>query len=511
MGRKQAQALLAALISTPLAAQDYNPTLVPPQIIGSITTMTPANLGDDGTRRVQFGFPFEYYGQTFTSAWVSSNGFVSFYGPDHLCCDGQPMAQAQRNTIYAYWTDLISGSNPYYRVTDNSALFGWYGTYEYGTRNSNTFEINLSANGNIQINYGLVANSDHTVAAGLTGPTADDNVQLFYGRNVRNLSFQSGLLSPSVPEPTFTPISAVPSVAPAAAPNPISITIPDQQAQVEAVADAVEQVIQAAEEAGVDVTSPAVETVAEAVTETAAEEVQPAAEDPEQDENMAEDANDPPPPPGLLFGPSVLSSAPESTIVVSSAKRDKNVAFFQSEAVEDADTFARETVLKPGVQNIAFMAQADAQYDQQFGAQTTTAMYGVTYGIDPVDGPMFLPAPTTGMVDTATAGKMETTTPSGQAQQMEVLNMGGMQNEMASGEPTDVGDVVGGDSETMAQLAVVPVGYGAYTQARIPDMPFYQPRDIYKNRRIPDANMALYRMMSGQDARWQEMVDDQYE
>jgi hypothetical protein len=89
--------------------------------------------------------------------------------------------------------------------------------------------------------------------------------------------------------------------------------------------------------------------------------------------------------------------------------------------------------------------------------------------------------------------------------------MGGMQNEMASGEPTDVGDVVGGDSETMAQLAVVPVGYGAYTQARIPDMPFYQPRDIYKNRRIPDANMALYRMMSGQDARWQEMVDDQYE
>lgn len=507
MGRKQAQAFIAALISAPIAAQDYNPTLLPPQIIGSITTMTPANLGDDGTRRVQFGFPFEYYGQTFTSAWVSSNGFVSFLGPNDLCCDGQPMAQAQRNTIYAYWTDLVGGSNPYYRVTDSSALFGWYGTKEYGTNNRVTFEIDLSSNGSIQINYGAVANSGHTVAAGLTGPTSTDNVQLFYGANVSNLSFQSGLLSPTVPEPTLTPISVVPSVVPTVEPNPISIIIPNQAAQIEAVEAAVEQVIQAAEEAGVDVTSPSVEAVAEAV----AEEVQPAAEEPEQDENMAEDANDPPPPPGLLFGPSVSSSAPETTIVVSSSKRDRNVAFFQSEAIEDADTFARETVLKPGVDNISFMAQADAQYDQQFGAQATTRTEGVTYGIDPVVGPMFLPAPTTGMVDTATAGKVETTTPSGQAQQMEVLNMGGMQNEMASGEPTDVGDVVGGDSETMAQLGAAPAGYGAYTQARIPDMPFYQPRDIYKNRRIPDANMALYRMMSGQDARWQQMVDDQYE
>ena len=82
---------------------------------------------------------------------------------------------------------------------------------------------------------------------------------------------------------------------------------------------------------------------------------------------------------------------------------------------------------------------------------------------------------------------------------------------MATGEPKDIGDVNESDKEAMAQLAAVPEGYGAYTQARIPDMPFYQPRDIYKGRRIPDQNMALYRMMSGQDARWQDMVDEQYE
>jgi hypothetical protein len=91
---------------------------------------------------------------------------------------------------------------------------------------------------------------------------------------------------------------------------------------------------------------------------------------------------------------------------------------------------------------------------------------------------------------------------------MELL---GMQADMAAGQVIDVGDVNDGDNETMSQLAAIPAGYSAYTQARIPDAPFYQPRDIYKGRRIPDQNMALYRMMRGQDALWEEMVDAQYE
>jgi len=87
----------------------------------------------------------------------------------------------------------------------------------------------------------------------------------------------------------------------------------------------------------------------------------------------------------------------------------------------------------------------------------------------------------------------------------------GMQGDLAAGPVVDVGDVNTGDGEAMAQLAAVPVGYSSYTQARIPDAPFYQPKDIYKGRRIPDANLALYRMMQGQDQRWNEMVEDQYE
>ena len=516
MGRKQAQALLAALICTPLAAQDYDPTLIPPQIIGSPQTMTQLNGGDDSTRLVQLGFPFQYYGQTFTTAWVSSNGFVSFQGPDPLCCDGQPMAQAQRNTIYAYWTDLIGNPNPYYRVSDGSALFGWYNTYEYGTRNSNTFEISLFSSGNIQINYGAVANSDHTVAAGLTGPTSADNLQLFYGTNVTNLSFQSGLLTPNLPEPE-------PEVPDALDPAP-DVTPDPAETQTEVLQDEPEQeaVVEAEEEMIVEETMPEEDIVSDDIVEQ--EDV---------DETQAEDANDEPLNPDelaalaaeALEAPSEeevaqaieavateaaeaaraeqqSQSGPDQTATVIEARRDRNADFFQKEAIEDADTFSRETVMQASLQNVAFLAQADAQYAQQFGQQTTTDTAGETYLIQPVEGPTFAASPVTGMGDV--------TTPVGQAQQMELLNMG-MQGEMTAGPAIDVGDVNTGDGEAMAQLAVTPAGYSAYTQARIPDSPFYQPKDIYKGRRIPDANLALYRMMSGQDQLWDDMVEDQYE
>lgn len=480
MGRK-AKVLLAALIAWPAWAQDYNPVLIPPQLFGSPQTMTALNLGDDNTRLVQFGFPFEYYGNVYTSAWVSSNGFVSFYGPNNLCCDGLPMDVAQRNTIYAYWTDLISGGNPYYRLSQDAALFGWYGTQEFGSWKPNTFEINLSANGNIQINYGTLSNVYHTVSAGLTGPTASDNIQLFYGTNVQSLQNQSGLLSPAAP--ALSPL-AVPTPEPTPAPNPLVVTIPAQEEQIAAAEAAVDEVVAIAP-------PEAVEAVAEpeAVSEAVSEEV--------TQEEPAEDANDPPPPPGLFPG----APPSENTIVVSVTRKDRNVAFFQSEAAEEADLFPRETVLQASLQNVAFVAQADAQYAAQYGEQTTTETVAETYAIQPTEGPTFTP------IITTVIGS-DTTTPSGQAQQLELL---GMQGEMSSGEPKDIGDVNTQDGETMAQLAAVPAGYGAYTQARIPDLPFYQPKDIYKGRRIPDANLALYRMMQGQDRLWDDMVEDQYE
>jgi len=74
---------LISAFAAPVSAQTYEPVLVAPQILGAPTTMTPLNLGDDNTRNVALGFEFEYWGQTFTDVWVSSNGFVSFQSGAH--------------------------------------------------------------------------------------------------------------------------------------------------------------------------------------------------------------------------------------------------------------------------------------------------------------------------------------------------------------------------------------------------------------------------------------------
>jgi hypothetical protein len=67
-----------------------------------------------------------------------------------------------------------------------------------------------------------------------------------------------------------------------------------------------------------------------------------------------------------------------------------------------------------------------------------------------------------------------------------------------------------GQSETIEEMGSVPA-FNAYRQAVLSDRAdFYAVRDIYRNRRLQDANFELYRLMQTNDARWQEMVDEQY-
>ena len=273
------------LLATSVAAQTYEPGLIPPQIVASPTTATPLHLGDDSTARIDLGFEFTYWGQVFTSAWVSSNGFVSFESGNHLCCNGAPIEQAPRNTIYGMWTDLISGGNPYYRRGQGSILFGWYATNEFGTGNQYTFEIGLFDDGKIQFNYAALAPlTYHLATAGITGPNAGDNILLFYGRDPSAMSNQSGILSWSEPEATVdcnvTPMD--PSCPPeAVAPvdfvssAPINTVI--DAATADAAADTAEALVESLPEPEQEIeVAPEAETQAEStsITQQVAEAVQ---------------------------------------------------------------------------------------------------------------------------------------------------------------------------------------------------------------------------------------------
>ena len=457
------RAALLLTCATPVCAQTYEAALIPPQINGAPTTMTPLNLGDDNTQNVALGFEFEYWGQTFTDAWVSSNGFVSFQNGAHLCCNGQPIEMAQRNTIYAYWSDLISFTgNPYYRRDDGSILFGWYGVNEYGTNNSSTFEIGLFADGKIQLNYGnLGFTGGHTFTAGITGPRADDNIPLFYGQNAQYLQNQSGVLSWA--SPVVAVDCSVTPMDPSCPPASIDV-LPDP---AEAIAEAVEQSVTLAPEDMEQVRETAVVAL-ERATEVAAEASTPAEEVEAATETAAREAD------------TVERLDPDQVSALAAVGSD--VGAPQQDG---------------GMQ--------DAQDGSSSGTFTTQVRFDTTFGGVFGQGPTVSVAQSGSPLDMAiSAGS-----PMSMANSVEVLARGSPAPSGGNAPQAD-SNVSESESETISAMGAVP-GFAAYTQASLQDRAdFYAIRDIYRRRVLRDANFEMYRMMQTNDARWQEMVDEQY-
>jgi hypothetical protein len=580
--------LAALLVSTSASAQTYDPTLLPPEINGAPTTMTPLNLGDDNTRQVSLGFEFEYWGQTFTDVWVSSNGFVSFQSAANLCCNGQPIDQAQRNTIYAYWSDLISYTgNPYYRLSDGSALFGWYNVQEYGTNNSNTFEIGLFSNGNIQFNYGsLSASGGRDFTAGITGPEADDNIPLFYGRNPQFLQNQSGLLTYGSPipdevaidcnatpmHPSCPPISVAIDVG---APDPTetaaetaleaAVASVEQAAMeetqeevlIEDIAD-IEQVLETAQEAletaeaslEADSTTEADEPVAdeEAVEEDAIEELvsEQGLEDIKSDDERlsldelaaleAQGPKDDKVDEQTEESEALVTQSPEDDDAVDEISESEALASLEldspADAVEGQDassgTLEQEvsdqvaTALEESGQEAqsaffeeaAEVSQASAfesgsQSSQSFGSfqmrvdfgSSTSAVAGGGIGTGVGSSPVEAAISAGGPVSMNTTFEILNNASGGAGAAPVVASASSEKSESEMAE---------GQSETIAEMGSVPA-FNAYRQVALSDRAdFYAIRDIYRNRRLRDANFEMYRMTQTNDAKWQEIVDAQY-
>lgn len=576
--------LAALLVSASASAQTYDPTLLTPQINGAPTTMTPLNLGDDNTRQVSLGFEFEYWGQTFTDVWVSSNGFVSFQSPANLCCNGQPIDQAQRNTIYAYWSDLISYTgNPFYRLDEGFALFGWYGTQEYGTNNLNTFEIGLFANGNIQFNYGsLSASGNRDFTAGLTGPEADDNIPLFYGRNPQFLQNQSGLLTYGSPipdevaidcnstpmHPSCPPVSIAIDVG---APDPTETSLEvavasveqtameemQEEVQIEDVAD-IEQVIEEAQEA-LETAEASVEADAatesdepaadeEAVEEDAIEELvseqgledlksdderlspdelaalaaqgpeddkvddkiealeEFAAQDPEVDNGVDETQSSETLASLELDGSGSAVEGQDASSGTLDQEASNQLATaleesgqgMQSAFFEEAAEVSQASAFESGSQSSQSFGSFQMRVD--FGSSTSAVAgggVGSGVGSSPVDAAI------------SAAGPMS------MSATFEILNSGGGQSSAApvattSSSEKSENEMAEGQSETINEMGSVPA-FNAYRKVSLSDRAdFYAIRDIYRNRRLRDADFEMYRMTQTNDAKWREIVDAQY-
>ena len=460
----------ASLLAASAAAQTYEPGVIPSQINGAPTTMTPLQLGDDSTAQVDLGFEFTYWGQTFTSAWVSSNGFVSFGTSANLCCNGQPIEQAPRNTIYGLWTDLVSYSgNPYYKRGQGSILFGWYATNEFGTGNQYTFEIGLFDDDKIQFNYANLAPfTYHLATAGITGPNAGDNILLFYGRDPTPMQNQSGILRWAEPVVTVD----------------CNVTPMDPSCPPEAVAP-------------VDfISSTPINTVIDAATADAAadtaEEIVASLPEPEQEITVGE------------LEPSASIQERVAEAMVAERLSPDQVAAL---AASPVDTFP---------QGPEASASTTPEVSSMQGLQSATPAFSGadnTASSAPVISLPTVGAAQTGTTSSAFVAAFEATpsnSATSAANTMEVLNSLSAPAPQVAMQSDQGNTMAEGQGETMAAIAAVP-GFAAYTQVNLQDRPdFYAIRDIYRNRRIRDANFEMYRLTRTNTDKLQEMIDAQY-
>jgi hypothetical protein len=157
---------------------------------------TQVNIGDDDNVQVPLPFAFSFFGQTFTSSWMHSNGVLSFQNPGitgGFCCSGidlSTLTDSRYNySIMPLWTDLINiNGSQYYRTTGNSATYGWYNVSEfYNAQSLNSFEVNITSSGAINTRLGgAMISAGRLVTSGMTGNlAAGEYFQYYHGSGLQ--------------------------------------------------------------------------------------------------------------------------------------------------------------------------------------------------------------------------------------------------------------------------------------------------------------------------------------
>jgi hypothetical protein len=158
-----------------------------------------ALTGDDAVATVALPFAFPFYGQAYRSAWLDTNGIVSFTDPggSHPYDGGTLPSATNPNAMVApFWDDLVVDSSASVRTTSSGS--GTSATFAIEWRNVQrkantaqrvTFSAVLAANGSVTTNYSSLdsdAEKGSAAAVGIAAPAAEDG--LTYSRNTPALS-----------------------------------------------------------------------------------------------------------------------------------------------------------------------------------------------------------------------------------------------------------------------------------------------------------------------------------
>ena len=149
---------------------------------------TSLNSGDDQlSSAFNLDFTFDFYGESFTSARMATNGCLHFglgtgnINYNNYCGDYTPDPLPQYNyTLFPFWTDLIRDNNSKMLAKNFSdkAVFGWYDMREYNRASDNSFEVILWTNDSYEFRYGKLDIIQHDVLIGEQGKS--DEIYTYY-------------------------------------------------------------------------------------------------------------------------------------------------------------------------------------------------------------------------------------------------------------------------------------------------------------------------------------------
>ena len=127
--------------------------------ISSTGTASGVSGDDNYGGPFSIGFNFTYYGNIYSTYYISTNGFISFgSGSWDLSNDNIPATNSPNNYIAAYWDDLTTGTGTIYYQTIGvepfrTLIVEYYHVRVLGYSNLMTFEIMLNETGDVWLQY----------------------------------------------------------------------------------------------------------------------------------------------------------------------------------------------------------------------------------------------------------------------------------------------------------------------------------------------------------------------
>ena len=149
------------------------PSAAPYQAVAGATALN--SISDDDTRQVLLPFPFPFYGTTYSSVFVNSDGNLSFTKGDSASSDRSVARfNAGPPRIAPLFSDLDpsrAGARLTIQGDTTQAVFSWEGVpvyTDYGIGARQTFQVRLFPDGVIEFAYSAIAISGSTAVVGIS-------------------------------------------------------------------------------------------------------------------------------------------------------------------------------------------------------------------------------------------------------------------------------------------------------------------------------------------------------